>query len=87
VRDAGTVAVRAFNASLLTDPRVDPSLLPAADGTTLLRRRPRWNRRRAVAPDEGAVDGPWGVTRPPLLSRRPTGNRVGDGAHSAIFVR
>ncbi|MFC6094211.1 O-methyltransferase [Saccharothrix lopnurensis] len=41
VQDADTVAIRAFNASLLTDPRVDLSLLPAADGTTLLRRRPR----------------------------------------------
>ncbi|WP_367127540.1 O-methyltransferase [Saccharothrix sp. HUAS TT1] len=40
-RDADTVAIRAFNAALLTDPRVDLSLLPAADGITLARRRPR----------------------------------------------
>ncbi|MDQ2586415.1 O-methyltransferase [Saccharothrix yanglingensis] len=40
-QDADTVAIREFNASLLTDPRVDISMLPAADGITLARRRPR----------------------------------------------
>ncbi|MFF3445195.1 O-methyltransferase [Streptosporangium sp. NPDC002721] len=38
-RDADTEAIRAFNALLLEDRRVDISLLPMADGITLARKR------------------------------------------------
>jgi predicted O-methyltransferase YrrM len=37
--DADTVAIRAFNKALLSDERVDLTLLPIADGLTLARRR------------------------------------------------
>ncbi len=37
--DPDTVAVRGFNQALLDDERVDISLLPMADGITLIRRR------------------------------------------------
>lgn len=39
VEDDDTQAIRAFNASLLDDQRVDLSLLPVSDGLTLLRKR------------------------------------------------
>lgn len=39
VRDADTIALRAFNDKLHADPRVDVSLLPIGDGLTLARRR------------------------------------------------
>lgn len=39
VNDADTLAIRAFNASLKNDDRVDFSLLPMADGLTLIRKR------------------------------------------------
>jgi predicted O-methyltransferase YrrM len=39
-RDADTKALREFNDFLLSDPRIDLSLLPLADGLTLARRRP-----------------------------------------------
>ena len=39
VRDADTQAIREFNDHLLTDQRVDLSLLPLGDGLTLARRR------------------------------------------------
>jgi predicted O-methyltransferase YrrM len=39
VQDADTVAIRAFNAQLRDDPRVDLSLLPIGDGLTLARKR------------------------------------------------
>jgi O-methyltransferase len=38
--DRDTVAIRAFNERLRHDPRVDISLLPMADGITLVRKRP-----------------------------------------------
>lgn len=38
-QDADTDAIRAFNAMLLEDRRVDVSLLPMADGITLVRKR------------------------------------------------
>jgi predicted O-methyltransferase YrrM len=38
VRDADTLALRAFNDKLHADPRVDVSLLPIGDGLTLARR-------------------------------------------------
>lgn len=39
VNDEDTVALRAFNAALKNDERVDFSLLPMADGLTLIRKR------------------------------------------------
>ena len=39
VQDADTAALRAFNAALRADSRVDLCLLPIADGLTLLRKR------------------------------------------------
>lgn len=39
VNDADTVAIRTFNQALLDDPRIDLSLLPIADGVTLIRKR------------------------------------------------
>lgn len=39
VRDADTVALRAFNEKVATDERVDLCLVPIADGLTLLRKR------------------------------------------------
>lgn len=39
VRDADTVAIRAFNEKVRDDERVTVSLLPVGDGVTLLRRR------------------------------------------------
>ena len=39
VQDADTAALRAFNAALRADSRVDLCLLPLADGLTLLRKR------------------------------------------------
>jgi len=39
MRDADTMAIRAFNAERLKDERVDLSLVPIADGLTLCRRR------------------------------------------------
>lgn len=38
-RDADTEAIRAFNTLVHEDPRVDMSLVPMADGITLIRRR------------------------------------------------
>jgi O-methyltransferase len=38
-QDADTVAIRELNAALRDDPRVDLTLLPFADGVTLLRKR------------------------------------------------
>ncbi len=38
-QEAGTAAIRAFNAGLLHDERVDISLVPIGDGLTLARRR------------------------------------------------
>lgn len=40
VRDADTLAIRAFNDRLHADRRIDLSLLPLADGLTLILRRP-----------------------------------------------
>jgi O-methyltransferase len=37
--DPGTVAIREFNEALRDDPRVDISLLPMADGITLIRKK------------------------------------------------
>jgi predicted O-methyltransferase YrrM len=37
--DADTVAIREFNKTLLSDERVDLTLVPIADGLTLARRR------------------------------------------------
>jgi predicted O-methyltransferase YrrM len=39
VRDADTLAIRAFNARLKDDLRVDLSLVPIGDGLTLARKR------------------------------------------------
>lgn len=38
-QDADTRAIRAFNEAVARDPRVDPVMLPLADGLTLLRKR------------------------------------------------
>ncbi|MGD8619993.1 MAG: SAM-dependent methyltransferase, partial [Gammaproteobacteria bacterium] len=38
-READTLAIRAFNAALHRDERVDISLIPIADGLTLARKR------------------------------------------------
>jgi predicted O-methyltransferase YrrM len=38
-READTLAIRAFNAALYRDERVDISLIPIADGLTLARKR------------------------------------------------
>lgn len=38
--DADTAAIRAFNAALRDDPRIDLSLVPIGDGLTLARKRP-----------------------------------------------
>ena len=38
-QDADTRAIRAFNDAVARDPRVDPVMLPLADGLTLLRKR------------------------------------------------
>jgi predicted O-methyltransferase YrrM len=39
VRDEDTAALRAFNAQVARDERVDLCLVPIADGLTLLRKR------------------------------------------------
>lgn len=39
-QDPDTVAIRELNAALHADPRVEASLLPVADGVTLVRKRP-----------------------------------------------
>ena len=38
-QDEDTLAIRAFNDAMARDPRVDPVMLPIADGLTLLRKR------------------------------------------------
>ncbi|QXP85664.1 hypothetical protein [Methylococcus sp. Mc7] len=40
IRGSGTVAIRALSKKLHTDPRVDISLLPVADGLVLALKRP-----------------------------------------------
>jgi caffeoyl-CoA O-methyltransferase len=38
-QDKDTLAIRAFNAAMATDPRVDAVMIPLSDGLTLLRKR------------------------------------------------
>jgi len=38
-QDRDTLAIRAFNAALARDPRVDPVMIPLSDGLTLLRKK------------------------------------------------
>jgi len=58
-RDPRTIAIRALNAKIARDERVDRVLLPIADGMTLARRR-------------SLVDGRLAADRPQIAAARPT---------------